>query len=760
MLKRLHTKLFAENLIFIKTQFFLTILIVLPIIILGVMSVTHVKNVLINNFRESNYRLLNQSGLVINLIIENMLDISKQVFNDRDLSRILDESQITGYTDRSIALSKVKQIKNSSSLIDSVYLYLGNSDVIVSSNRGYESFSEFNDKFFLERYIKDKENFILTETHTVTTTGAPGRNANVFSVLTKLPIEKTSDHSGAIIINIKQSLIADSIMNTMSSGSEGLCYILDEKHRIVFSKDEDQLYMPAKENPYLSGDMAGDNGFFISFIENRPYLTVFSKMPSRSWTFVSVFSYEAAYSSIGLVQNMVIITGLLLVFVSILFSAWITSKTVTPMRDLLAFVQNKAGGKGEYFKANSIRGIVSGVIAYNEEVEYRLNEALPVYKEKFFNNLIMKGNMHPAEILKKLDELGIDMPLDNLLLALVELDDYDIISVDADYNDSMVKFAIRVILEEKLHELNMYAFSAETEPNRIVLITSAKNLTAVYEKLKIVQSEINEKLGVFISIVLCGAPASAQSLRDIYKECVNGVKYKYSYGKNQVVRLNEIEIKDGDFATDYPTDKIEFMLNYICSGEKTNAFNMVESIINEHCKGKSYLYTQYVFVNVNSAITALIKELGLSYESFYTKDSSLMEDIIKLRDMDEIELGFKEIIERLTTHIQQNKNDKTDKYLKKIVQYIGDHYMEQISLDDLCGHVELSQTYVCQLFKTHIHKTFTQYLSEVRINQACELLGKGDIKTKDVAEKVGFMSSGYFIKVFKEMKGVTPGEYR
>ena len=174
------------------------------------------------------------------------------------------------------------------------------------------------------------------------------------------------------------------------------------------------------------------------------------------------------------------------------------------------------------------------------------------------------------------------------------------------------------------------------------------------------------------------------------------------------------------------------------------------------------MYTQYCIIQINTVIQELVNELKLPMQDLYNDNINLIEKILQTNSMSEIEWLFKDIIDRIALLVQQSKDSKVEKHIKKIQDYIAQNYMNQFALEDICSSVDLSPTYVWQILKHKTHKSFIQYLNEYRIEKACELLGyHGDeAKIKDIASKVGFSSSKYFIQVFKELKGVTPGEYR
>lgn len=97
---------------------------------------------------------------------------------------------------------------------------------------------------------------------------------------------------------------------------------------------------------------------------------------------------------------------------------------------------------------------------------------------------------------------------------------------------------------------------------------------------------------------------------------------------------------------------------------------------------------------------------------------------------------------------------------EQIRQYMEEHYMEDICLQDLAAQFHYSDAYFCKFFKHNFDKNFIVYLSELRIEKAKKLLSDVTVNIKEIGKKVGYRDSSYFTKVFKRITGVTPSEYR
>ncbi len=94
------------------------------------------------------------------------------------------------------------------------------------------------------------------------------------------------------------------------------------------------------------------------------------------------------------------------------------------------------------------------------------------------------------------------------------------------------------------------------------------------------------------------------------------------------------------------------------------------------------------------------------------------------------------------------------------VNYVEQHCAEPLNLSDVADEVGLNPMYFSKLFKKETGTNFTEYVTEVRLRRARELLQKSDLNISEVAFRVGFSDGQYFSKIFKKIVGVTPTAYR
>ncbi|HOJ10999.1 MAG TPA: response regulator [Clostridiales bacterium] len=149
--------------------------------------------------------------------------------------------------------------------------------------------------------------------------------------------------------------------------------------------------------------------------------------------------------------------------------------------------------------------------------------------------------------------------------------------------------------------------------------------------------------------------------------------------------------------------------------------------------------------------------------------------LLKPIDLDEAQ----ELLKRLSAHLIQKQNlkgeihveddKKTQKDIytyipnesfKELLDYVNTNYCNEVSLNELSEVFHLNTTYICDLFKAVTGMTLIEYVTDIRMKKACELLKTTRLSLAEVAEETGYSDYYYFNKLFKRKMGMPPGKYR
>jgi AraC-like DNA-binding protein len=111
-------------------------------------------------------------------------------------------------------------------------------------------------------------------------------------------------------------------------------------------------------------------------------------------------------------------------------------------------------------------------------------------------------------------------------------------------------------------------------------------------------------------------------------------------------------------------------------------------------------------------------------------------------------------------YFQPATGKKTEGRIGKVFQYVHQHCAEPILLTEIAALINLSESAFCKFFKRTTGRTFSDYLTDIRIGHACHLLIETDDPVSAIAWQSGFDSLTYFNRVFLRKKGKRPREFR
>jgi AraC-like DNA-binding protein len=195
-----------------------------------------------------------------------------------------------------------------------------------------------------------------------------------------------------------------------------------------------------------------------------------------------------------------------------------------------------------------------------------------------------------------------------------------------------------------------------------------------------------------------------------------------------------------------------------------------------HARAISIFFSLDTFLQILDQIDEAVHLKNLINQSRYGIRVSRKEALKIVQDINMIYqekgifrfLRFIRILEGLSkcqnlsqmTHSAPYIVGKTDSFkMNKVLNYIIENYDRRITLDEVAYLVNMTSNAFCKFFKTHTNKTFSSFLIEVRINQACKMLSEGNNNISETYDSCGYNNSSNFHRHFRRQTGLTPSEY-
>ena len=170
-------------------------------------------------------------------------------------------------------------------------------------------------------------------------------------------------------------------------------------------------------------------------------------------------------------------------------------------------------------------------------------------------------------------------------------------------------------------------------------------------------------------------------------------------------------------------------------------------------------------------INELLKksELGLCFKDGETaRIGKEMEAMLHMKEFDR-SMALLELLQRLSAKehtvlssygFNNVLNEEKVKRMNKVFKYITINYKENISLEDIAGIANMTPQAFCKYFKERTHKTFIEFVNEVRIGHACKLLFEDNYNILQICYESGFNNLSNFNRQFKKVINMSPVEYR
>ncbi len=171
----------------------------------------------------------------------------------------------------------------------------------------------------------------------------------------------------------------------------------------------------------------------------------------------------------------------------------------------------------------------------------------------------------------------------------------------------------------------------------------------------------------------------------------------------------------------------------------------------------SLMFRQYIVMDVYFRVVAFVESLSHSKDEIEGIDMTSG----TLLSAENSTAYLKRILRQAVLLRENTASNKYGEIVDKVISYINDNYAtEDISLNTLASHVNVSPNHLSMIFSQETGQTFIKYLTDLRMNKAKELLKCTSKKSNEIGEAVGYRDPHYFSYIFKKTVGVTPTQYR
>lgn len=349
----------------------------------------------------------------------------------------------------------------------------------------------------------------------------------------------------------------------------------------------------------------------------------------------------------------------------------------------------------------------------------------------------------------------------NYVLAIMNIDASSYFSSHFKYEDlELLKFSIKNIIGDVLQEETYLVCDNYSNKNQLLLLYADVNQMKVHyfenQQLLEIITYVKQYLEISTTVGLSDIYTSIQ--RDMFKEAKDAYNFNIFDGKGKIYNYQNVKYAL-EYAADIPKEKFNLFKMHVAKRDSKNIRIILENIfqedggINRSPHYLSFLWFEAVGIIVN-AVEGSVK--AKSHLRMRLLEPEVMAGCDSLEDM--VNYLYTTCVNEL--RLKEGREVDCKKIIYRIKEYMEQNFDKNIVVKDLAREYALNPKYLSTLFKKEFSMSPNQYLTTMRLKNACHLLTTTKDSITNISNSVGYNDHLYFFRVFKKHYNMTPLEYR
>ncbi|MBA4685703.1 MAG: helix-turn-helix domain-containing protein [Candidatus Galacturonibacter soehngenii] len=228
----------------------------------------------------------------------------------------------------------------------------------------------------------------------------------------------------------------------------------------------------------------------------------------------------------------------------------------------------------------------------------------------------------------------------------------------------------------------------------------------------------------------------------------------------RVAHVEDLPIGCG-YEKDYPVELEQRLFEAVTRGDITNC----NEAANQFFEWMVEQYGEFEDDIKLKSLEFVLRAEQIAYESGgmiyeFRSRSDYLSVLYQMKEKEDFRGWFMEKIFAACRNVKVKKEESSSSVIDKAKEYIEKYYHKDISLDEVSKKVNISPYYFSKLFKEETGENFIEYLTNIRLKCAKELLQNTDMSMKEICGKIGYLDPNYFSRIFKKNIGISPTEYK
>lgn len=389
-------------------------------------------------------------------------------------------------------------------------------------------------------------------------------------------------------------------------------------------------------------------------------------------------------------------------------------------------------------------------------------------KQKFFEQMIA-GNLSMADALEtgKKYEMNLSAGMYNLLLFRFTLGEENRKSGEL---LGEAEYAIK-----KLTERLEYVFEFQRDVEGWAFLLMADNEEQMSERVKELSKDLEEIMKNYSTIAYFGGigqpVARLRELEESFREAERALAARFTMELNRIISVEDIRmaqnvdtLDDIEITSFGEIEKTRTMLEkFLNNGAEDEIDEFVDVYINELPEEnlKSVLMRQYIIMDAYIVMMSFCEKIEGIEGEMQAQSEELKNSMKTIQTLEEIKNYIRMLLKKIIGVCDTISGRRYSDIIEIAKDQIRKTYMsDEISLNTIAAEVGMSPSYFSSIFSKEMGKTFVEYLTEIRMDRAKELLMCSSMKISEIGYEVGYKDPHYFSYIFKKTQNCTPKEFR
>ncbi|MBO2944391.1 helix-turn-helix domain-containing protein [Paenibacillus sp. F411] len=702
------------------------LLLFLPIIVIGAVAYTHFVSILQDQVLSTNRKALQEAQQAVDTKMSEITKISAHVSMTRELS--------PRELQRPYDLFEVRELFNYSvanTFISDILLYFQGSSFLYSYNSSY-SLPIFHTLFNYsswspEELQKDLDTLrkpTLRPAEDVLVGSDNKVSRRLITYLVPLPVNSSKPH-GAVMYMIDESALQDLIAATIPY-RKGVSFIIDDRDRVVTSLSGEPSL---QETGFLRTIPLSEDGETIrTALGDTPYYVSALRSPVTGWTYVTAIAEEELLQPVAEVRNRALWTTAAVLIIGSLLIYAAMHLNYNPVQAMVRRMSSQLEGSQQAMRQQLLMRVLRG----------------DVHGEKEFNE---KGAA-----------LGLQLNKPYYTVLLLQLEQQEEPTHIASATELKQQAAARWL---SLLPGDITAYDVEgTEPATVVMIAGMEEAApnSLWQEL---YSAYSEKNDIPLTVGIGYAYRDLTELSKSFLEATTALQYKSIKGARQMIFFQEIDTAAAS-SQSYPKaqlDVLEQALRQRNADKSMVAAAALMQTMKAECR--TLLAAKYYCFDIVHLFSRAMTDAVPSAVAYDYPDVLSLTRNNTLEELEQSVLRMCRDVCAQMEQLQQQEEEGAKPLEQLMLDYIHQQYNDyQFSVKQMAEHFSVSTVYLGKYFKEKTGSTVLEYTNKLRIEKAKDILRTTDIPLQDIVNQVGYSDVSSFIRKFKQLVSMTPGEYR